>query len=82
MAGIGGAMFILIVLSSVLTGTVQEARSLRLVAVSPADPPEAAETAHEEPRGTFVIVLAFLAFFILVYFRNWWLLGFRSWLVH
>jgi len=52
------------------------------VAVSPADPPEAAETAHEEPRGTFVIVLAFLAFFILVYFRNWWLLGFRSWLVH
>ncbi len=81
-AAIGGAMFILVVLSSVLTGAVQEARSLRLVVANPADPPEAAETAHVEPRGTFLIALAFLIFFVIVYFRNWWMLGIRGWLIH
>lgn len=81
-AAIGGAMFVGIVLISVLTGKVQEARSLRLVVSAPADPPEAEEAAHETPRGTFWIALAFLAFFILVYFRNWLLLGFKGWLVH
>ncbi len=81
-ATIGGAMFVLVVLSSVLTGTVQEARSLRLVVADAADPSEAGEAAHVEPRGTFLIVLAFLIFFVLVYFRNWWMLGIREWLVH
>jgi len=83
-AVVGGAMFLIIVLTSVLTGKRREARSLLLV-TAPANPPAnpgpgAAEESHISPRGTFVIVLAFLMFFAAYYLSNWWLLG-RTWIV-
>ena len=80
-AVIGGAMFITIVLASVLTGKRQEARGLLLV-VTPSGAPAPPAKGEEEPRpkGTFVIVLAFLTFFAAYYLSNWWLLG-RTWIV-
>ncbi len=81
---VGGAMFIIIVLVSILTGKRQEARSLTLVvAPAPTANPGTAgeeEEAHLAPKGTFVIVLAFLMFFAAFYLSNWWLLG-RTWMV-
>ncbi len=80
-AVIGGAMFLIIVLSSVLTGTRQEARSLLLVtapASASANPGPA--TAELQPKGAFVIVLVFLTFFAAFYLANWWLLG-HTWMV-
>ena len=79
-AVVGGAMFLIIVLASVLTGKRQEARSLLLVTAptNPANPEGAEEEVH--PRGTFVIVLIFLMFFAAYYLSNWWLLG-RTWMV-
>jgi cytochrome c oxidase subunit 1 len=38
------------------------------------------EEARYEPKGTFVIVLIFLAFFATYYLANWWLLG-RLWII-
>ncbi len=78
-AVVGGAMFLIIVLASVFTGKRQEARSLLLV-TAPANPASGAEENHISPRGTFVIVLAFLMFFAAYYLSNWWLLG-RTWIV-
>ncbi len=78
-AVVGGAMFLIIVLASVFTGKRQEARSLLLV-TAPANPASGAEESHISPRGTFVIVLAFLMFFAAYYLSNWWLLG-RTWIV-
>ncbi|RME48457.1 MAG: cytochrome C oxidase subunit I, partial [Chloroflexi bacterium] len=71
-AVVGGAMFLIIVLASVFTGKRQEARSLLLV-TAPANPASGAEESHISPRGTFVIVLAFLMFFAAYYLSNWWL---------
>jgi len=86
-AVVGGAMFLLIVLSSVLTGQRQEARSLTLLMTQANPLAEAAAAGAEEeaegrlsPKGTFVIVLAFLMFFAVYYLSNWWLLG-RAWVV-
>ncbi len=83
-AVVGGAMFLVIVLASVLTGERREPRSLLLV-TAPANPsanpgPAEEEAEHHQPRGTFVIVLAFLMFFAAFYLANWWLLG-RAWMV-
>lgn len=90
-AVVGGAMFLIIVLASVLTGKRQEARALLLV-TAPANPSAtlragttrnpaaAAEEEHPAPRGTFVIALAFLMFFAAYYLANWWRLG-QAWIV-
>ncbi len=81
---VGGAMFIIIVLASVLTRKSCEATSVTLVVENP---PALGYMSEEEerdpalqPRGTFVIVLAFLVFFAAYYLSNWWLLG-RAWFV-
>ncbi len=83
-AVVGGAMFLIIVLVSVFTGKRQEARGLLLV-VTPSSPPAPSTSAEEgeeglRPKGTFVLVLAFLTFFAAYYLSNWWLLG-RTWIV-
>jgi cytochrome c oxidase subunit 1 len=83
----GGIFFMAVVLVSVFTGPRTEANKLLLVAgdgnplveslqVSQKD----LEQPHAQPKGTFILVLAFLAFFALYYFSNWWLLG-RTWFV-
>lgn len=85
--GIGGliaftglVMFLTIVLSSVFFGPKQEANSLTLI-VEPAPVPEHIPADVDlRPRGTFVIVLVFLAFFAAFYLANWWMLG-RTWFV-
>jgi cytochrome c oxidase subunit 1 len=79
-AVVGGAMFITIVLASVLTTKAQEARSTTLMISAPKLAPLDEHAEHLEPKGTFVIVLAFLLFFIVYYFSNWWLLS-GKWLV-
>ncbi|MBI3972731.1 MAG: cbb3-type cytochrome c oxidase subunit I [Chloroflexi bacterium] len=85
---VGGAMYLTVVLASVFLGKRQEASQLQLVVV-PA--PMVAGNGHAgeadaenhdsgpyAPRGTFIIVLVFLAFFATYYLANWWLLG-RLW---
>ncbi len=84
---VGGIMYLTVVLVSVFTGKRQEAHRLTLVmeqknplvedaiAVVGVEVDEAVA-----PKGTFVIVLAFLMFFVIYYFSNWWLLG-RSWMI-
>jgi cytochrome c oxidase subunit 1 len=78
-AVVGGAMFLVIVLASVLTGKRQEARSLLLI-TAPVNPGAAMGEEHPQAKGTFVIVLVFLMFFAAFYLANWWLLG-RGWIV-
>ncbi len=85
---IGGIMFMAIVLLSVFTGKRLEARQLLLVTGSENPLLDSINVSYEDmerpavrPRGTFVIAIAFLMFFALYYFSNWWLLG-RSWIVH
>lgn len=85
---IGGIMYITIVLVSILTGKRQEARRLTLVMsqenplVDDAIPANGQEaTGKIAPKGTVVLVFAFLMFFIVYYFSNWWLLG-RTWMIH
>ena len=83
----GGIMFMVVVLLSVFTGKKVEASRLLLVA-GDANPvvesasmtEEQMEAPHAQPRGTFVIALAFLMFFVIYYFSNWWILG-RTWFV-
>ncbi len=83
----GGIFFMAVVLVSVFTGPRTEANKLLLVAgdnnplveslqVSQKD----MEQPHAQPKGSFILVIAFLAFFALYYFSNWWLLG-RTWFV-
>ncbi|RMH01117.1 MAG: hypothetical protein D6706_02465 [Chloroflexi bacterium] len=84
---IGGLAYLLVVLSSVFTGKRQEANRLTLV-MEQANPlvedavPAVGKEAEGDlaPRGTFVIVLAFLMFFVVYYLSNWWLLG-RAWFI-
>lgn len=81
---VGGAMFLLVVLASVLTGKPCEATQVTLVT----EPPPALGYMNEaeekdpqlQPRGAFILVLAFLMFFAAYYLSNWWLLG-RAWMV-
>jgi len=84
----GGLMYMTVILSSVFTGKRTEARQLLLVVgennpivESLAMTPEEMERPHLRPKGTFVIAIAFLMFFMLYYFSNWWLLG-RAWWVN
>ncbi len=84
----GGIMYITIVLVSILTGKKQEARRLTLV-MSQENPlvedaiPANGQEAHGKiaPKGTVVLVFAFLMFFVIYYFSNWWLLG-RTWMIN
>jgi cytochrome c oxidase subunit 1 len=86
-AVVGGIMFMSIVLLSVFTGKRVEANRLTLVA-SAENPlvdslsvtEEDMEKPNVQPKGTFVIAIAFLMFFAVYYLSNWWLLG-RAWIV-
>ena len=85
---IGGIMYMIIILSSVFTGKRTEARQLLLVTgennpiVESLDMTyEEMEKPHMHPKGTFAIAIAFLMFFMLYYFSQWWLLG-RAWWVN
>ena len=86
-AVIGGLMFLLVVLASVFTGKQTDANRLTLVMkqenplVEDALPNVGKEaTGKLAPSGTMVIVFAFLMFFVVYYFSNWWLLG-RAWII-
>lgn len=81
-AVVGGIMYLVVVLASVLTREQTEARALTLVTEpdNPSSSSESEEEEHPAPRGTFVIVLVFLMFFAAYYLSNWWLLG-RTWIV-
>jgi cytochrome c oxidase subunit I len=85
-AVVGGIMYLAVVLGSVLFGAKREAHRLTLVSgdenplVNLAKPLTASDEHRFQPKGTFVIVIAFLMFFAAYYFSNWWLLG-RAWIV-
>jgi len=86
-AVIGGIMYISIVLTSILTGPRLEASNLLLVAGTNNPLLESTKlTDHDledkqnQPRGTLMLVFAFLAWFAVYYLANWWLLG-RTWFI-
>jgi cytochrome c oxidase subunit 1 len=86
-AVIGGIMYISIVLTSILTGPRLEASNLLLVAGTNNPLLESTKlTDHDledkqnQPRGTLILVFAFLAWFAIYYLANWWLLG-RTWFI-
>ena len=79
---VGGIMYMLVVLASVFTGPRVEASQLLLVVGSQNPIVESLSVTEEDmekpdvqPKGTFIIALAFLMFFVLYYFSNWWILG-------
>ena len=83
----GGIMFVTIVLYSILTGNRTEASQILLVSGTHNPLLESISVSYEDmerpsvqPKGTFVLVLAFLMWFMLYYFGNWWLLG-RTWFI-
>ena len=83
----GGLMYMLVILSSVFTGKRREASELLLIAGSHNPIVESVgvsyeemEKPHTQPKGTFILALAFLMFFMVYYFSQWWLLG-RAWFV-
>lgn len=83
----GGIMYMLVILASVFTGKRQEASQLLLLAGKHNPVVESAgvsyedmEKPHTHPKGTFILTLAFLMWFMTYYFTNWWLLG-RAWFV-
>jgi len=83
----GGIMFMLVVLASVFTGKQVDARRLTLLMsqenplVEDALPNVGKEASGKTlPRGTVAITFAFLMFFVVYYFSNWWLLG-RTWII-
>jgi len=81
---VGGIMYMVVVLASVFTGKRVEPKQATLVV----EPPPALGYLSEkeehnpklQPRGTWVLVVAFLMFFAAYYLSNWWLLG-RLWVV-
>lgn len=86
-AVIGGIMYVTIVLTSILTGERKEATNLLLVSgtnnpllESTTLTDEQLEHPRNQPRGTLVIVFAFLVWFAVYYLSNWWLLG-RTWFI-
>ncbi len=86
-AVVGGMMYMLVILASVFTGSRREANQLLLVAGGNNPLVESLtvtyddmEKPHVHPKGTFVIAIAFLMFFMVYYFSQWWLLG-RAWFV-
>ncbi|MCC7117450.1 MAG: cbb3-type cytochrome c oxidase subunit I [Anaerolineales bacterium] len=87
LAVIGGIMFVTIMLTSILTGSRLEASQLLLVTGNNNPVLESTkltehdmESKQNQPKGAFVLVLAFLAWFAVYYFTNWWLLG-RTWFI-
>jgi cytochrome c oxidase subunit 1 len=86
-AVIGGIMYVTIVLTSILTGPRLEASNLLLVAGTNNPVLDSTKlTDHDledkqnQPRGTLMLVFAFLAWFAIYYLANWWLLG-RTWFI-
>lgn len=85
-AVVGGIMYLTVVLGSVLFGQKREAHRLTLLSgdenplANLAKPLTPSDEHRFQPKGTFVLVIAFLMFFATYYFSNWWLLG-RSWIV-
>ena len=86
-AVIGGIMYVTIVLVSILTGPRVEASNLLLVAGSQNPVLDSTkltdqmmEDKQNQPRGALVLVFAFLVWFAVYYFTNWWLLG-RTWFI-
>lgn len=86
-AVIGGIMYVTIVLSSVFTGERKEATQLLLTSgtgnpllESTKLTDEQMEHPKNQPKGTLVIVFAFLVWFAVYYLSNWWLLG-RTWFI-
>ncbi|WKZ46175.1 MAG: cbb3-type cytochrome c oxidase subunit I [Anaerolineales bacterium] len=86
-AVIGGIMYVTIVLTSILTGPRLEASNLLLVSGNNNPLLESTKlTEHDledkqnQPRGSFVLVIAFLVWFAVYYLANWWLLG-RTWFI-
>ena len=83
----GGIMFVTVVLISILTGKRTEASRLTLIMeqenplIEDSLPNWGKEVEGRlAPKGTVVLVFAFLMFFALYYFSNWWLLG-RAWTI-
>lgn len=74
-ACIGGAMYLIIVLASVLNRKKIEASEVTLV-VPMGKPLENAEE-HPPARGAFALVIIFLVWFATYYLANWWLLSGR-----
>ncbi len=86
-AVIGGIMYVAIVLVSILTGERKEATNLLLVSGTHNPLLESTKlTDHQmedkqnQPKGTLVLVFAFLVWFAVYYLSNWWLLG-RTWFI-
>ncbi len=84
----GGIMFVTVILASILTGKPTEASQLLLVSGTNNPLLESTKLTEDimerpvnKPRGTFVLVIAFLIFFAAYYLGNWWLLG-RTWFIH
>lgn len=83
----GGIMYLTVVLASVFTGPRMEAGQLLLVAGSQNPLIESTKLTDElmerpqnQPKGTLVLVFAFLVWFAVYYLSNWWLLG-RTWFI-
>jgi cytochrome c oxidase subunit 1 len=85
---IGGVMYLAVVLGSVFTGSTVEPKRLTLL-MKQANPlvedalPANGKEVHGsrlQPKGAFILVFAFLAFFMSYYLFNWWLLG-RVWFI-
>lgn len=77
-ACVGGAMYLTVVLASVLSRKTYDAKQLTLVIPSPTPVTEhQTEDERLAPRGAFALVIAFLFFFAVYYLANWWLLSGR-----
>jgi cytochrome c oxidase subunit 1 len=86
-AVVGGIMYVTVVLTSILTGPRLEASNLLLTAgtnnpllESTKLTDQQMEDKQNQPRGTLVLVFAFLVWFAVYYLTNWWLLG-RTWFI-
>lgn len=86
-AVIGGIMYLTIVLVSVFTGPRMEAGQMLLfggkenpLLESTKLTDEQMEHPKNQPKGTLVLVFAFLVWFAMYYLGNWWLLG-RTWFI-
>ncbi|MDP1545878.1 MAG: cbb3-type cytochrome c oxidase subunit I [Anaerolineales bacterium] len=83
----GGIMYLTIVLVSIFTGPRMEAGQMLLIGGSENPLLESTKLTDEQmehpknqPKGTLVLVFAFLAWFAIYYLSNWWLLG-RTWFI-
>jgi cytochrome c oxidase subunit 1 len=88
LAVVGGIMYVTIVLTSILTGPRLEASNLLLltgthnpIIDSTKLTDHQMEDKQNQPKGSLVLVFAFLVWFAIYYFTNWWLLG-RTWFIN